>query len=229
VLEKATAPLRSAWFDEARAVVQLPVLRDLTSAAPLTGECLNAGAGDGLFASFLGSFNGLSRIVHLDLARPEIAESAHDDRHTAVSGSLLHLPFPSLSFDCALCTEVIEHIHDDELALRELHRVLRPGAVLLVSVPSPPAPPDPSHVREGYALDELSDLLERVGFELKEHRQCFGAIMRATLRLWRWQFRVLGRGRRSRIPRFVVRSLGHLDRLIQIGAPWGLIVHARRR
>lgn len=39
------------------------------------------------------------------------------------------------SYDAALCSEVLEHVADPHLALSELHRVLRPGAALLLSVP----------------------------------------------------------------------------------------------
>lgn len=45
------------------------------------------------------------------------------------------LPFASESFDCVIVSEVLEHLHDDARALREVSRVLRPGGVLAVSVP----------------------------------------------------------------------------------------------
>lgn len=46
------------------------------------------------------------------------------------------LPFPAAAFDCIICTEVLEHIPDHRAGLRELRRVLRPGGVLAVSVPT---------------------------------------------------------------------------------------------
>lgn len=45
------------------------------------------------------------------------------------------LPFPDASFDCVICSEVMEHIPDHENALRELDRILKPGGTLVVSVP----------------------------------------------------------------------------------------------
>jgi SAM-dependent methyltransferase len=54
---------------------------------------------------------------------------------TAVVGDALSLPFPSGSFDRIIAAEVLEHIHDDRGAIRELGRVLRPGGTMAVTVP----------------------------------------------------------------------------------------------
>jgi predicted SAM-dependent methyltransferase len=47
------------------------------------------------------------------------------------------LPFPTAAFDGAFCEHVLEHFTQDEAAclLREVRRVLRPGAMLRVVVP----------------------------------------------------------------------------------------------
>ena len=37
--------------------------------------------------------------------------------------------------DVALCLEVLEHIEDDQRAVREIHRVLRPDGLLIAAVP----------------------------------------------------------------------------------------------
>ncbi len=53
-----------------------------------------------------------------------------------VEGSVLNMPFADDAFDFAVCLDVIEHLPDDRAALRELRRVLAPGAPLLVTVPA---------------------------------------------------------------------------------------------
>jgi SAM-dependent methyltransferase len=50
-------------------------------------------------------------------------------------GSVYQLPFPDESFDCVIISEVLEHLHEDQRALREISRVLKQGGVLAASVP----------------------------------------------------------------------------------------------
>jgi SAM-dependent methyltransferase len=45
------------------------------------------------------------------------------------------MPFESNSFDGALCIEVLEHARDPDVLLSEIHRVMKPGAVMLLTVP----------------------------------------------------------------------------------------------
>ncbi|HPN86700.1 MAG: Demethylrebeccamycin-D-glucose O-methyltransferase [Deltaproteobacteria bacterium ADurb.Bin022] len=45
------------------------------------------------------------------------------------------LPFANASFDCIICSEVLEHIPDHQKAIQELDRILKPNGTLVVSVP----------------------------------------------------------------------------------------------
>jgi len=45
------------------------------------------------------------------------------------------IQFPDASFDVILCSHVLEHVDDDRRAMRELHRVLRPGGWAILQVP----------------------------------------------------------------------------------------------
>jgi SAM-dependent methyltransferase len=228
LLDRVLHQVRPAWPDEARGMVQGPVLRRLLERSPFRGAVLNAGSGEGMYAGLLEEFDGVTRIVNCDLEAPRGILARPDRRHEAVAAPLTDLPFADATFDGVLCTEVLEHIVDDARAARELARVSKAGATLLVSVPTPPAPPDANHVREGYTLDELRRLLEPAGFVIEAHETCFFDAMRTLLPLWTWQHRVLGRGRRNLAPRALVHAFAHADVAFRLGRPWDLVALARR-
>ena len=52
-----------------------------------------------------------------------------------VLGSVTDVPLLSALADCVMCTEVIEHLAEPERCVREAHRLLRPGGLLIGSVP----------------------------------------------------------------------------------------------
>lgn len=222
---KLPAWLQPVWVDEVRAMVQGDTFRMILSdnIYPFRGRCLNAGCGEGLYDAFLRALPGMTAVANLDLPAAAPAGLAE-----YTSGSLTQLPFSNQNFDCCLASEVLEHIEDDRKAVSEIARVLKPGGMLLISVPTPPAPPDPAHVREGYTLSSLGALLEDAGFSLKRHAFCQHFWMRLFYQLWQWQFKVLGGGRASRLPRFIGRAFGYADKICRIGKPWDLVILAQK-
>jgi SAM-dependent methyltransferase len=53
----------------------------------------------------------------------------------AVRGDVLSLPFGDGAFDQVIAAEVLEHIPDDQAAMAEIARVVRPGGRIAVTVP----------------------------------------------------------------------------------------------
>src|SRR4051812_41679581 len=102
--------LRPGFPDEARRLVQEPVLREALGSETPSGRCLNAGSGEGLYSAFLESYPAITEIVNMDLEQPRISQQRSDPRHTDVAGSLTELPVEERSVDFVLCTEVIEHV-----------------------------------------------------------------------------------------------------------------------
>lgn len=80
-----------------------------------------------------------------------------------VSGNLPPLPYKDGTFDSVVSFQVIEHIDDDHAFLAEIHRVLKPGGVALITTPNrlQSLSRNPWHVRE-YTVKELKALAQSV-------------------------------------------------------------------
>jgi len=52
-----------------------------------------------------------------------------------VKMDITDIKLPNDQFDCILCYHVLEHIPDDEKAMRELFRILKPGGWALLQSP----------------------------------------------------------------------------------------------
>jgi SAM-dependent methyltransferase len=81
-----------------------------------------------------------------------------------------HLPVASGVAALVSSMDVIEHLDDDVAALREYHRVLRPGGRLLITVPAYPslwsAHDDWAAHRRRYRTSTLVAAIEAAGFEV---------------------------------------------------------------
>lgn len=87
-----------------------------------------------------------------------------------VQADALTLPFPDACLDLVVAYDVLEHIQDDDRAVQEICRVLRPGASALIAVPADPrlwSAHDEAvdHVRR-YTRSTLVPLLERNGMDV---------------------------------------------------------------
>jgi SAM-dependent methyltransferase len=83
---------------------------------------------------------------------------------------LLQCPLPPDSFDAVVMLNVLEHIEDDGAALAQVHRILKPGGVVVIEVPAGPHLYDPydkalMHFRR-YRSTELADKLRHLGFDV---------------------------------------------------------------
>jgi SAM-dependent methyltransferase len=77
----------------------------------------------------------LAGVAAMFTAMDEAGESTQAGTAVAVRGNAHHLPFPDGAFDFVIASEILEHIPDDNAAIAEAVRVLRPGGRLAVTVP----------------------------------------------------------------------------------------------
>ena len=108
--------------------------------AQLTGlrpdaPILEVGCGDGSFTRSLATHS--SRVTAVDISTEQIARNAVAlPQVTFLQHDLAQpMPFANGTFEAIWCSEVLEHLFDPGLALREMHRVLASGGRLLVTVP----------------------------------------------------------------------------------------------
>ena len=77
----------------------------------------------------------LSDVSDLFAAMRDAGEVPDGAEADTKQGDALSLPFADEEFDRVVASEVLEHIPEDETAIAELVRVLRPGGTLAVTVP----------------------------------------------------------------------------------------------
>jgi ubiquinone/menaquinone biosynthesis C-methylase UbiE len=100
-----------------------------------TGDTLEVGIGTGLNLPF---YPGQVRLTGIDFSPAMLAAARQRAGQTGRPVELreadaLALPFPDSSFDTVVCTFTLCAIPDDRRAVAEMHRVLRPGGLLLLA------------------------------------------------------------------------------------------------
>ena len=99
---------------------------------------LDAGCGNGRYTRFLlREADPDALLTAFDLSQRMLKRARkrlRSPRVTHVAADLTRLPYPDAFFDAGVCGWVLEHLPDPTPGLRELARVLRPGAKLLLLV-----------------------------------------------------------------------------------------------
>lgn len=101
------------------------------------GRALEIGPGSGLYLPLLA--NRFQEVIAADiedayLSHASTLRDAYPNLHPVVD-DIICSRLAEHSFDLILCTEVVEHIADSARAIAEMHRLLKPGGVLILSTP----------------------------------------------------------------------------------------------
>jgi len=179
------------WFRGRQRVLERVLERELVGQQPKHILSLGCGPAEGL--SWLMTFtNPGGSVVGLDL------ESMHARRLPKgvrfVVGSLENAPLEDRSFDAVLALDVLEHLDDDGKGLSEAARLLRPGGLLLVTVPAVPslwgAQDIVSEHRRRYTKSSLKRLLDASGL-LGYRITYFNTLLFPVAATVRWRRRLL--------------------------------------
>ena len=158
------------WFAGMRDVTA--ALLDPLLAGKEDATILDAGCGTGGNLAWLERY-GRGRIVGIDVAAAAL-EFSRSRGHRALAGaSATDLPFTDAAFDLVTSFDVLVQIPGegaDERALREMHRVLRPGGIAFVRAAAYPWMRSGHDLALGsvrrYTLRGLAAEMERAGFQV---------------------------------------------------------------
>lgn len=157
---------------------------------------LDVGCGDGYYLHLLSSLGLKLKLTGVDFD-PNALQSARRNLkgkriHLVYADLMKKLPFPDNCFDKIVMSEVCEHLPDDVKGLKEVHRILKPGGKLLLTVPchSYPFLWDPvnwvlehlfnTHIKSGfwagiwnqhirlYSLSQINSVLKLAGFVIEQ-------------------------------------------------------------
>jgi ubiquinone/menaquinone biosynthesis C-methylase UbiE len=109
------------------------------------GSILEVAPGPGYLAIELAKL-GTYRVFGLDISQSfvQMAKARAQDAGVAVEfrhGDAAHMPFPQDSFDFIVCQAAFKNFSEPVQALREMHRVLKPGGKALILDLRPDASP----------------------------------------------------------------------------------------
>ncbi len=139
----------------------------LYSSKYLKGHLIDIGCGTKPYQDLLAPY--ITKHIGVDHE-----STLHNQSNIDLSGTAYKIPVEDASFDSAICTAVLEHLEEPELALRECHRVLKSGGTAIYSVPFI------WHLHEEprdfyrYSKYGLKYLFEKSGFEVVELKALSG-------------------------------------------------------
>lgn len=167
--------LQNTWLHP-RHLAQREIGKFVRAQGPkLHGRMLDVGCGK---KPYLRHLSNITSYVGTD-----VHSTINGFNNTDVLASVLALPFANTTFDSILCTEVLEHTPDPDLGLKEMARVARPGARLLLTVPlSEQLHEEPNdHCR--FTRHWLKYLLDQNGWQIDEIKGRGGAWLELAYRL----------------------------------------------
>lgn len=235
----ARAEPESFWFRARNRLIVSVVRRHFPDARSL----LEVGCGTGFVLAGLRDAFPALRLVGSELFEEGLAIARHRLPDVElVQLDALEMAFPD-EFDVVGAFDVLEHVDEDERALRGMQRALRPGGGLLLLVPQHPRlwsemDAVAHHVRR-YTRRDLAAKVARAGFEVVEASSFVSALLpamvlsRAVRRALRRPYDPIAELRPGRLNGLFERILDGERRLIERGvslpAGGSLLLVARRR
>ncbi len=102
---------------------------------------LDIGCANGAFSIELAK-SGAKKMYGIDIASEFVKKASLKAKKNYVKNiefieaDAKKLPFKNNFFDFIICTEVLEHVPDFKVAIKEIKRVLKPGGIFVITVPN---------------------------------------------------------------------------------------------
>lgn len=127
-------------------------------------QVLDVGCGTGLNMKYLARYGSVTGV---DLSETALHFCRTRGHTRLIKAPIEHLPFPTGSFDLVTALDIVEHLDDDLVALREVQRILKPGGRVVILVPAYmflwSLQDEISHHRRRYVRTQLRAVIERSG------------------------------------------------------------------
>jgi SAM-dependent methyltransferase len=180
--------LEAGENDHRKLIRQREILSYLEQNVPVAASVLEVGCGMG---ELLVALPDTYRLTGMEYAKKnvEIVGKMLGEKARVLQGTIYEIPFENGSEDVCVCLEVLEHVEDDARAVRELARVLKPGGLLIASVPYtyywPHYKKLIGHFRH-YCRSSFAKLLGDGGFEIEKYLPNYPGWHTAYARRYFW-------------------------------------------
>ncbi len=167
-LDMAAVEARHWWFIGRRRILGA-IISGLR--LPVNARILELGSGTGGNFALLAQFGSVTAV--------EMNETAREISKTRAGGAAVHhgmlpdsLPFDGHEFDLVCLFDVLEHVEEDEAALRAIRGLLAPGGRALITVPAHPflfGPHDIAlHHKRRYSRAQFQARLRAAGLRIEK-------------------------------------------------------------
>lgn len=123
---------KNHWWFRARAEILKDYIRKHCQAFEGI-KILNVGAATGGSIEWLSQ---LGEVTSIEFDKESVSFISEHLKVEILEGSILSLPFAENTFDLVCAFDVIEHIENDALGVRELARVCKANGAVLITVPA---------------------------------------------------------------------------------------------
>jgi SAM-dependent methyltransferase len=153
----------------------------LNGRLPAGCVALDVGTGTGEFLDTLTAL-GAGLAIGTELSQPAIATAVSAPQQREIIRSVAeHLPVADGSVDRLTSLDVIEHLDDDLLVVREFRRVCASGARLVITVPAYQSlwseHDDRAAHRRRYRRQQVCDVVTAAGFTVERASYCFSFLV----------------------------------------------------